>query len=268
MRIRAEEITLNRVFNAIKRRIIAVPSKFSWGFSKKSKNNRKSLQSFKDKHKGERCYLVANGPSLKNMDLSFLKNKISFGLNRIYIAYEDFGFVNDYLVCINRLVLSQFKEEINKLKMPKFLNWDSRKEYDNEKNDTYFIYKSFEGKSFGKDISRSMNPAATVTYAALQVIYYMGFSEVVIIGMDHNFTIKEKNRPNKTEIRHEEVDKNHFHPSYFPKGSKWETPDLVSSEYFYNIAKNVFENDNRRIIDCTVNGRCTVFEKGNIHNFI
>ena len=117
-------------------------------------------------------------------------------------------------------------------------------------------------------MSKSVNPAATVTYAALQVIYYMGFSEVIIIGMDHNFTTKSKNHPNKTELRDEEVDLNHFHPDYFPKGSKWETPDLVSSEYFYNIAKNIFEDDGRKIIDCTINGKCQVFEKDSIEKYV
>jgi hypothetical protein len=123
------------------------------------------------------------------------------------------------------------------------------------------------GSNFGQDLSKSINPAATVTYAALQIIYYMGFSEVIIIGMDHNFETKKKNRPNEVEVREEEVDTNHFHPNYFPKGSKWGTPDLVSSEYFYKIARNHFENDGRKIIDCTINGKCEVFEKGDIADF-
>jgi len=96
----------------------------------------------------------------------------------------------------------------------------------------------------------------------------MGFSEVLIIGMDHNFITKKSNTPNKTEIRDEELDVNHFHPNYFPKGSKWETPDLTSSEYFYSIAKRVFEEDGRKIYDCTINGKCQVFDKAEIKDFI
>jgi hypothetical protein len=178
------------------------------------------------------------------------------------------GFKNDFLVGINGLVLSQFNEEIEELNMPKFLNWKSRKFFTNENKNIHFIYKNFFGKKFGKDISKSINPAATVTYAALQIIYYMGFSEVLIIGMDHNFITKKSNTPNKTEIRDEELDVNHFHPNYFPKGSKWETPDLTSSEYFYSIAKRVFEEDGRKIYDCTINGKCQVFDKAEIKDFI
>jgi hypothetical protein len=266
MRVKINEISLKRIYNAISRRFLNLPYKVSWNFSKRGIKNRNNLTAFKDIHKGKRCYLVANGPSLKQMNLSFLKNSISFGLNRIYLAYDNMGFKNDYLVCVNGTVLNQFANEIQLLKITKFLNWENKK-YFKQENSINYVYKSFAGRNFGNDISKSINPAATVTYAALQIIYYMGFSEVIIIGMDHNFESKNKNRPNELELRTEEVDNNHFHPNYFPKGSKWETPDLISSEYFYKIARKKFENDGRKIFDCTIKGKCQVFEKRNISDF-
>jgi hypothetical protein len=36
---------------------------------------------------------------------------------------------------------------------------------------------------------------------------------------------------------------------------------LVNSEASYRIARQVYESDGRRIIDATLNGACTVFEK-------
>jgi hypothetical protein len=39
---------------------------------------------FNNKHKGKRCFIVANGPSLKNQDLSFLKNEINIATNTIW----------------------------------------------------------------------------------------------------------------------------------------------------------------------------------------
>lgn len=265
MRVQYNEISIIRIYNAILRRLKSIPHKFKWYFAK---DNKKKLKKFENKFEGKRCFLVANGPSLKKMDLGFLKNEISFGLNRIYLAYEDMNFQNDYLVSINNLVLSQFASDIEQLSIPKFLNWESRQFYKTDKKNNHFVYKSFFGKSFDRDISKSINPAATVTYAALQIIYYMGFKEVIIIGMDHNFQTKTKNEPNKMEVREEEEDVNHFHPNYFPKGSKWETPDLVSSEYFYKIARKRFEMDNRRIYDCTIDGKCNIFEKRDLKDFV
>ena len=265
-RIKLKEVTTSRVSNAIIRRVVSLPNKFSWEFSTTGQENRQALKKFKDIYKDKRCFLVANGPSLKKMNLEFLNNNISFGLNRIYLAYNDYGFKNNFLVSINDLVLKQFANELKDLDVIKFINWENRNLFINDKK-TYFIYKSLFGHKFGYDISKSLNPAATVTYAALQIIYYMGFSEVIIIGLDHNFKTKT-NIPNTEELRNEEKDENHFHPNYFPKGSKWETPDLTSSEYYYNVANKIFNKKKRRIIDCTINGKCPIFEKGDIRNYI
>jgi len=266
MRFKLNELNLFRVTNAVIRRLISIPHKLSWFIY--SKSNSDKLKLYENKYKGQTCYLLANGPSLKKMDLSFLENKISFGLNRIYLAYDDLKFTNNFLVSINKLVLSQFSDDINSLKITKFLNWECRNHFDLNMENNLFVYKSFFGKKFGKKMNTSINPAATVTYAALQIIYYMCFQKVIIIGMDHNFITKDKDQPNKTEVVTEEEDINHFHPNYFPKGSKWETPDLTSSEYFYRIAKTVFENDKREIFDCTENGKCEIFKKGYINDHI
>jgi hypothetical protein len=131
--------------------------------------------------------------------------------------------------------------------------------------ETHFIGKGFLNVKFSKDISKNITPAATVTYAALQIIYYMGFKEVIIVGMDHNFQFIGK--PNEAQERTENNDVNHFVPNYFPKGSKWETPDLVASEYYYNIAKKEFNKDNRTIFDATINGKCDIFLKKDLETF-
>ena len=53
----------------------------------------------------------------------------------------------------------------------------------------------------------------------------------------------------------------HFHPNYFPKGSKWQLPDLLRSEIAYRIARRAFEDNGREIVDATVGGNCPIFEK-------
>ena len=87
-RLKLNELYVQRLYNGIKRRLISLPFKYSWSFSKEGNRERKRLESFHNIHKGERCYLIANGPSLSNIDLSFMQNKVSIGLNRIYLLYE------------------------------------------------------------------------------------------------------------------------------------------------------------------------------------
>jgi hypothetical protein len=258
MRFKFSEMSVERIVLALWRRINAVPDKISWNFSIRALDNRSALKKFKDIHKGEKCFLIANGPSLNLLDLNKIKNEITFGLNRIYLNYANMGFEPTYLVCVNKLVLEQFAEEIKKQKMPLFINWQSRKHYEDIDN-VLFVERNFFSERFSENISSSLTGAATVTYAALQIIYYMGFESVVIVGMDHNFAFK--GTPNKAEVRKEDRDINHFSPNYFPKGVKWETPDLLSSDYYYSIANNRFLEDGRHIYDATVDGKCNIFTK-------
>lgn len=259
-----EELSLKRVLKGIVRRIMNIPHKISWNFSQTALNNREKLTKYKNIHLGQRCFLIANGPSLNKTDINLLKDEITFGLNRIYLNYSNMSFKPNYLVCINKLVLNQFANEFKNETMPEFFNWQCREKFKNQ-NNINFLEMNFFSSEFSKDISKSITSAATVTYAALQIIYYMGFKEVVVIGMDHNFFFTGK--PNEIQRRTEEKDVNHFSPNYFPKGLKWETPDLTATEYFYKVAKQIYEKDDRKIFDATIEGKCDVFDKKELKSF-
>lgn len=104
-----------------------------------------------------------------------------------------------------------------------------------------------------------------MTYVALQLAFYMGFSEVILIGVDHRFSVSGV--PNQTKLRTSEIDENHFHPNYFPKGSKWQLPDLLRSERSYMLADEFFLRAGRKIYDATYNGNCPIFEKRTFQSF-
>ena len=54
----------------------------------------KQLLQFKDKHLGEDCFIIGNGPSLKHMDLSPLRDYHTFGQNKIFLIFEKALFVH------------------------------------------------------------------------------------------------------------------------------------------------------------------------------
>jgi len=57
------------------------------------------------------------------------------------------------------------------------------------------------------------------------------------------------------------ADPNHFHPEYFGKGFRWQLPDLECAERAYCMAKEVYEENGREILDATFGGKLTVFPK-------
>jgi hypothetical protein len=215
------------------------------------------LKKLENKYEGERCFILGNGPSLRNTDLSKLRHEYTFGMNRIYLAFPDMGFPTTFFVSVNDLVIQQTARDIQNLDMPKFVSWRAR-QWLQPREDLYYLYTTYTGPTFARKITARVWEGATVTYVALQIAFYLGFSEAILIGVDHNFTTQGK--PNETVVSQGD-DPNHFHPGYFGKGFRWQLPDLETSELAYRMARDAFINDKRKVIDATVGGKLTVFPK-------
>jgi hypothetical protein len=258
-----ERLKYERIANAITRRIRELYHTISWFSSRNGLRAQNEIVTYKNTQKGKKLFLIANGPSLKEMDLNVLKDHRVMVMNRFYMMFDQLDFIPDYLVCVEETVLNQFSNDLAHIPCTTFFNWRTRDLFPN----SLFLKESYAINPFFQyELTKPTQFGGTVTYACLQLAYYMGFREVVIIGLDHSF--KEKGTPATTEIRTSDKDESHFHPDYFPKGMKWVLPDLEKSEYSYQLARNAFEADSRRIIDCTLNGKCDVFEKGSLGDFI
>ncbi len=209
-------------------------------------------------HKDQRCFIIGNGPSLKNTDLSKLKNEFTFGMNRIYLLFPELGFTTTYFVSINDLVIEQCADEIAALPIPKFIAWHSNRHFQHFPDDMIFLYSTYTGPRFAHDMTGRIWEGATVTNVALQLAFYMGFEKVILIGVDHNFT--SKGEANKTVVSTGD-DSNHFSGAYFGKGFRWQLPDLDTSEIGYALAKKAYQKAGREVVDATIGGKLTIFPK-------
>jgi hypothetical protein len=214
------------------------------------------LTRFRDLHAGERVVLVCNGPSLNSMELDFLRHEVVIGLNKIHLGLDRFGFYPRYLVAVNPRVVEQARVELAAMTAIKFIGARAAMHLP-EDAFTHHVHTLDPPVSFSRDLTQGFREGGTVTHAALQVAYWMGFSEVVIIGMDHRFTYE--GNPHESRFL-AGPDPNHFSPNYF-SGQVWDNPDLARSEASYAEARRIYESSGRRIIDATVDGACTVFEK-------
>ncbi len=256
-----EDITFKRVVFAFLRRVSlinAIKRIQYWSPLGFSKINREKIKKFKNCHAGKRCFVIANGPSLKNIDFSFLKNEITIGMNRIYMMEKSNGFMPNYLVCMDiDAQIMQFHKEYDKINIPCFYNYDLHSLFSKKENQC-FIKETFSPK-FNGDIERKfLGCGKSVAYTCLQLAFYMGFKEVYIIGKDHNYNTAEK--PGECLKSHGNED-NHFIKGYYEKGQKWIAPDYKGEEYAYALAKKAYGNNNRIIKDATVNGNLKIFEK-------
>jgi len=217
------------------------------------------LGDLRDCHQGKRCFIIGNGPSLQETDLTRLRDEYTFGLNRIYLLFPQLGFSTTFLVTVNHLVVEQCVDEILSVPSLKFLPWSLRKIIKPPlQSDSIFFRGDRSGGGFTTDARRPLWQGATVTYIAMQLAYHMGFNQVILVGVDHTFITQGK--PN-TEIVSQGDDPNHFSVEYFGKGFRWQLPDLETSEIAYHMARRAFETDGREIVDATIGGKLTVFPK-------
>jgi len=215
------------------------------------------LAELKDSQRGQRAFIFGNGPSLAKTDVRKLKNERTFGMNRVYLAFPEWGFQTSYFVCVNDLVIEQTAADIASLPMPKFLSWRARRFVQPDEH-TIFLHSTYERPTFAKDARGRLWEGATVTYVALQLAYYLGFETVILIGVDHSFNSKGK--PNTTVISEGE-DRDHFDAGYFGRGFRWQLPDLEMSQRAYAMARQAYEADGRQVLDATIGGQLTVFPK-------
>jgi hypothetical protein len=231
------------------------------------RKNERDIYALKNKHKGERCFIIGNGPSLNQIDLFKLKDEITFGVNAIYTNIDKMGFLPNYYVVEDIFVAEDRKDEINKFKgsLKFFGNYfkycidpsddvlwlNVRFRYDN--------YKNFP--NFSKNALRQVWTGGTVSYINLQLAYYMGFSEVYLIGFDHNYTIPKDVEVKGTEILSLGDDVNHFNNDYFGKGKRWHDPRLDRMELSYKKAKRYFNENGRTIFNASPNSKLEVFPK-------
>jgi hypothetical protein len=219
--------------------------------------NASRLRTLQNIHEGKRCVIIGNGPSLNQMDLTPLRNEITVGLNRIYLLFPKLGFSTTYLCAVNRYVIEQFAGEIHNIASMKILNWYHRRCVPRN-HDLLFVRPGMTERFSRNPITEPIWSGTTVTFVAMQLAYYMGCSKVILIGVDHSFATTG---PAHQVVTAEGPDRNHFDPDYFGKGTRWQLPDLETSERAYRLAKHYFEIDGREIVDATLDGHLQVYPK-------
>lgn len=168
---------------------------------------------FKNVHDGERCFILATGPSIKTQDLRCLQDELCIAVSQFFF-HEDIKIISPkYHV----LAPSHHPFDFNDLKkifdgfvesygesVTSFLGYipyiysnyqflENHPQY--KSNNQYFINYSksqplgemnqYDDKSW--DISKNPFGVRTVIYSAIQIAIYMGCKEIYLIGCDHDY---------------------------------------------------------------------------------
>jgi hypothetical protein len=153
------------------------------------------LDAFHNRHRGQRCFVVGNGPSLGQLDMSRLKDEITLGSNRCFLGYEEWGYPFTYwgvydkyqIETYHRVYESGVPEDTVKFfpveyapvmdvanGCPVNINWPGK------------VDRSFSANPDGVYVG------FTVTYMLLQIAACMGCDPIVLIGADHRYELSRR----------------------------------------------------------------------------
>ena len=219
-------------------------------------------------HRGERCFIVGNGPSLNKLELRKLDEEYSFSVNSIHYKVRENAFRPCYYVVEDRFVLIENIEEIRRLGARlKFFPKSYRSLIGDCENVVYFdlnldFYKRespyYHLPRFSHDCAERIFAGQTVTYVNMQLAVYMGFSEIYLIGMDFDYKLPEKHG---SVIVSSGDDENHFHKDYFGKGKTWQDPQLDMVARSYRQFALSAEFAGAQVFNATAGGKLELFPR-------
>lgn len=222
------------------------------------------IKKFQNIHSGQRCFIIGNGPSLTTGDLELIKSEICFATNRIYNLYNETAWRPTYFVCVDPILLSKDYNEILNMHNSVCFIGERGKRIKNENililNDKkqFFLNPAKEYKlDFSEDVAKEIFSHSTVLYTVFQLALYMGFKEIILLGVDHSF--KYTTDTNNKIIFNKEVKKNHFLQQN--ETNEKIVFDSKGAELDYLKVKEIAEKNNVNIYNATKGGNLEIFQR-------
>ncbi|PLX70669.1 MAG: hypothetical protein C0602_03930 [Denitrovibrio sp.] len=242
--------------------IIDEKSLKDYWFAYDQKKNMQRLVSYKNKHKGERCFIIGNGPSLQMDDLDKIAGELCFASNKIYLAFESTIWRPTYLCVEDLLVSKQNSDILNEISIPKFLEKETLKYLDGSEASIYEFKHDSDNKNFSRDITHGMVLGYSIVCSQIQMAYYMGFSEIYLLGVDFSFTFSPDEKGtifNNIKYYEHDNNNNHFSENYREKGEIWTHPNLDAQYEFYDYVQNNVVSDSFKIYNASRKTKLDVF---------
>ena len=235
------------------------------------------LRTLKGAYRGQRCFIMGNGPSLNKMDLELLQHEHVWGVNKIYLLFDRISWRPGFYAAVDRRVVPDIKSDIaglvSELRDTKFFFPSLfRVQGDIGSATNVYWYREIKPNRsdlphsmFTADASRWVSGVSTVTIAAMQLAAFLGLAPIYLIGCDTSFSVPSRVRFEKNDYRKlvstEDDDPNHFDPRYFGTGSKWHDPGVERIFYHYEQAKRVCDSMGVEVYNATVGGKLEVFPR-------
>jgi hypothetical protein len=218
----------------------------------------------------QRCFVIGNGPSLNQMDLAPLKDEVTFTVNGFFLKARDLDWTPTFYVVEDHLVAEDRAAEIGTFRGPTKLFPANLAYCLDAANDTIFFdhrprERYPDAFDFSTDAAAMTYAGCTVTFTCLQLAYYLGFREIILIGVDADYSIPldavTTSDYGVDVLDMSSDDPNHFDPNYFGKGYRWHDPQVDKMLAAYAEAQRAIEGTGVQILNAGVGGKLEVFPR-------
>lgn len=256
----------------------------------------KSLLLFKNRHRGERCFVMGNGPSLNKMDLELMAGDTVFACNGSFLLFDRVSWKPRYYTCVDTRVIRDRASDINEMldAHPQITGYFPREvrlhDGTGRRFDTVDIVKPGRNRYYFNEVTNSLaSPPATmfsldanryvvqpytVAITMLQLAAYMGFKTIYLIGCDTSYAIdpsvkQEGRQLNGTGLlltSTDDNDSNHFDPRYFGKGREWHNPQVDQMIMHHGWAQKALQSAGIEVFNATVGGNLEVYKRADYNS--
>ena len=236
------------------------------------KSGSAAIQKYKNAYAGKRCFIIGNGPSLTIKDLETLKThgEISIASNSIYNLFNATEWRPTIYTVHDFQEIKKTREKISAVKTElKLVAMSANgRVYD---IDGAILLRLIDPENgtihFSDDISKCVYDGSTVTYFSIQCAIYMGFRQIILLGVDHSFA-REQTKDGRITVNNNV--KNHFQDyqtdDFWGNGQKDEEavvfPVDFATEAFI-VAKHYADEHGIEILNATRGGKLEVFRRVN-----
>lgn len=155
------------------------------------------LDCFWNVHRGKRCFVVGNGPSLNLINMKLLRDEVTLGSNQCYLGYTEWGFEFTYWGISDQYQIEAYDKEYQqyvKNHKTHFFPFEYLPLLSLPNACPVNIVWCKEQSHQFSDKPSHIYRGYTVTYMLLQIAAVMGCNPIILIGVDHEYPLHLRQR--------------------------------------------------------------------------